>query len=180
MNITDDRGSRHRQLILYSILHTFLQAPNYRRYTEKRQLAEILPPYGFSPIHHPRGLLSSNQRHQLRHRGTGLSCLGGLCGRSRRRREAPSRSSEDGSPVGYVFPNDGLFIYSPLYLGTKSCPCGQDEIPLRGSKSTLRVVEICRLSLQTEKPAELSFCGLCLPWQLSTLAGPVVRLPSTC
>ena len=26
-----------------------------------------------------------------------------------------------------------------------------------------------------EKPAELSFCGLCLPWQLSTLAGPVVR-----
>ena len=32
----------------------------------------------------------------------------------------------------------------------------------------------------TEKPAELSFCGLCLPWQLSTLAEPVVQLPSTC
>ena len=79
------------------------------------------------------------------------------------------------------FPVNGGAGFPWSIRKTKSCPCRAGRNPCSAwSISSLRSDEICRLRLQTEKPAELSFCGLCLPWQLSTLAGPIVRLPSTC
>ena len=79
------------------------------------------------------------------------------------------------------FPISGEVAFPGSIRKTKSCPYRAGRNPCAAwSISSLRSDEICRLRLQTEKPAELSFCGLCLPWQLSTLAGPVVRLPSTC
>ena len=79
------------------------------------------------------------------------------------------------------FPMNGGAGFPWSIRKTKSCPCRAGRNPCAAwSISSRWLDEICRLRLQTEKPAELSFCGLHLPWQLSTLAGPIVRLPSTC
>ena len=56
---------------------------------------------------------------------------------------------------GFSFPSERGSWFSLVYQENEILPCGQDEIPLRGSKSTLRVVEICRLCLQTMKPRNL-------------------------
>ena len=60
-----------------------------------------------------------------------------------------------GRDGGFSFPNERENWFSQVNQGNEILPCGQDEIPLRGSKSTLRVVEICRLRLQTKKPRNL-------------------------
>ena len=56
---------------------------------------------------------------------------------------------------GFSFPNERENWLSLVYQENEILPCGQDELPLRGSKSTLCVVEICRRSLQTMKPRNL-------------------------
>ena len=65
---------------------------------------------------------------------------------------------------GFSFPNERENWFSLVNQENEILPCGQDEIPLRGSKSTLRVVEICRLCLQTMKPRNLfRFRGFIYP-----------------
>ena len=51
----------------------------------------------------------------------------------------------------HLFPNLWFFIQRSAHRKTKSS-LRLDEIPLRGTKSTLRVVEICGLRPQTMKP----------------------------
>ena len=60
-----------------------------------------------------------------------------------------------GRSGGFSFPNEREEWFSLVNQENEILPCGQDEIPLRGSKSTLCVVEICRLRLQTMKPRNL-------------------------
>ncbi len=80
---------------------------------------------------------------------------------------------------GLLFPI-GWVNHIPCSIGNEIQPAaGRNPVAAR-SKSSLRSDEICALRPQTKKPAILSDCVLHLPWQLSTLAGPVVRLPSTC
>ena len=80
---------------------------------------------------------------------------------------------------------EGLFpigwdIVFPCSIGNDIHASGMDDIRLRRTILPVLGNDILAALGQKESPAELSFCGACLPWQLSTLAGPVVRLPSTC
>ena len=62
---------------------------------------------------------------------------------------------------------------SPRPAGVRAREAGPKQPEKMVGRTTSTVVNPCTVT--TEKPAELSFCGLHLPWQLSTLAGPVVR-----
>ena len=60
-------------------------------------------------------------------------------------------------------------------------PCGQDEIHAQhGRYPRFARTKSAGCACRRRNPETFSVSGLHLPWQLSTLAGPVVRLPSTC
>ena len=75
--------------------------------------------------------------------------------------------SPDSRSARHLLPYEWLFVI-PGCFGNDIQPAAGRNPALGRSKSSLRSVEICGPRPQTEKPAELSFCGLCLPWQLST------------
>ena len=155
-------------------------------FMRKRTFVLSLAPSGaFSFVFAPRGAAAcSILNPHLRVTASSPECsrLGGeTLGNSNKLIQNPERSEWVAEARASRFPMNGRTGFPWLIRKTKSCPQGR-------TKSMLRMVDIqpqAGRNLQAapadeEAPKPFSVSGLHLPWQLSTLAGPVVRLPSTC
>ena len=127
----------------------------------KRTFVLSLAPSGaFSFVFAPRGAAAcsiQNPHQRVAASSPECSCLGGeTLGNSNKTIQNPERSEWVAEAGASRFPMNGGAGFPWSIRETKSCPGRAGRNPAcRGSKSTLRVVEICRRSLQTMKPRNL-------------------------
>ena len=78
------------------------------------------------------------------------------------------------------FPPDVWENVVPCSIGNEIQPAAGRYPANAGRYPCYAWTIFARFARKRRSPETISVSGLRLPWQLSTLAGPVVRLPSTC